>query len=194
MADVLTRLWQRLQAVPPTALADPRAREAAVALILAPDPDRLLLIRRAERQGDPWSGHLALPGGRRDPEDDDLLATAIRETREEVGIVLTREDCRATLDDLGPVSPVLPPMIVRPFVFGLAGTRDTGPSDEVAASAWVPLATLAAPGVYRSRAIPVGQVVREVAGYDLPEGFLWGMTERMITPVIRTWQQVMLQG
>ena len=56
--------------------------QAAVALLLTPDPDRLLLIRRAEREGDPWSGHLALPGGRRDESDTDLLATALRETFE----------------------------------------------------------------------------------------------------------------
>ncbi len=194
MPDTLTRLLERLRATPPVTLADPVAREAAVALILAPDPDRLLLIRRAERQGDPWSGHLALPGGRRDPTDEDLLTTAIRETHEEVGIELTREECGAVLDDLGPVSPVLPPMVVRPFVFVLSQSRDAGSSEEVAEATWVTLAALATPGIYHSRRIPLGPGYREVSGYDLPGGFLWGMTERMVTPVVRIWQTLSDQG
>ena len=49
----------------------------------------ILFIKRANRVGDKWTGHVAFPGGRRDPEDDSDLAAAIRETQEEVGIALT---------------------------------------------------------------------------------------------------------
>src|SRR5262245_34151321 len=65
---------------------------AAVAAILLPRDDtfEILLIRRAERPTDLWSGHMAFPGGRRSPEDRDLLATAVRETEEEVGLDLAR--------------------------------------------------------------------------------------------------------
>ena len=65
---------------------DPSLLWAAVAIILTPQPDSILLIRRADRSGDPWSGHMALPGGRREAGDSDLAGTAIRETVEEVGI------------------------------------------------------------------------------------------------------------
>ena len=90
-----------------------------MSIVLAPEPDSILLIRRAERTGDPWGGHMALPeaggGGRR----SDLLATVIRETDEEVGIPLAREHLAGTLDDVVPRTPVLPPMVVRPFAFSL---------------------------------------------------------------------------
>ena len=60
-------------------LLDEAYLQAAVAVVLrvaGPDLD-LLLIKRAQSERDPWSGHMALPGGRRDPGDDDLRATGI---------------------------------------------------------------------------------------------------------------------
>ena len=53
----------------------------------------VLFIKRASRVGDRWTGHVALPGGKRDPEDADDLAAAIREASEEVGLNLTTDDC-----------------------------------------------------------------------------------------------------
>src|SRR5439155_1604605 len=73
----------------------PGARPAAVALVLIEGREGLeaLFIHRAERAGDPWSGQVALPGGRHEPSDPDLLATAIRETLEETGVDLSRAEC-----------------------------------------------------------------------------------------------------
>ena len=110
-----------------------------MALAVRPDPDAILIIRRAERLGDPWSGQMGLPGGRASVEDTDLLATAIRETREEVGIELDPMDCIATLDDLVPQTVLLPRIRVRPFVFLLERPRDVVPNEEVAGSWWVPV-------------------------------------------------------
>ena len=76
---------------------DPPTNWAAVAVIVAPDPDAVLLIRRAERSGDPWSGHIGLPGGRLDPADQSLRDTALRETREETGL---RGALLAPLDEI----------------------------------------------------------------------------------------------
>src|SRR3989475_665994 len=115
----------------------PDARPAAVALVVIEGADgaEVLLIRRAVRAGDPWSGQVALPGGRREPTDRDLLATAIRETREDTGIVLLRGEPLAGLDVLATVTAVLPPVVVRPFVFALSrrpapstSPRDARPS------------------------------------------------------------------
>jgi 8-oxo-dGTP pyrophosphatase MutT (NUDIX family) len=97
---VLDRLLTALAGRRPVESSDPERPQAAVALLLAPNPDQLLLIRRADRVGDPWSGHLALPGGGRQARDRDLLATAIRETAEETAVELQRDWCRAQLDDM----------------------------------------------------------------------------------------------
>lgn len=183
----LERLVAELAATPPRRAEMPERPHAAVALLLAPDPDRILLIRRAEREGDPWSGQLALPGGRREAHDGDLLDTAIRETREETGVLLDRAWQRLELDDLAPTTPVLPPIVVRPYLFLLETALDAALSREVAHAAWVALADLAAPGVYREVDISVRGAPRRVSGYSLDQGLLWGMTERIVTPVVRAW-------
>ena len=184
--QLLAQPAQRL----PRSVDDPGRPEAAVALLLAPQPDLLLLIRRAEREGDPWSGHLALPGGRRHLGDADLLATAIRETEEETGIQLQRAWCRLQLDDLVPRTPALPPILVRPFVFLLSEAPPPGTSGEVVHAGWVPLAQLAAEGAFTSRTVHIRGEARVVDGYQLSEGFLWGMTERILTPVLAQWRGV----
>ncbi len=91
---------------------------AAVAVILHDGAAGLetLFIHRAVRAGDTWSGQIAFPGGRREPTDTDLLATAIRETMEEIGVDLSAAERLGVLDDLYPRTPVLPPVVVRPFV------------------------------------------------------------------------------
>src|SRR5688500_19473207 len=90
------------------------SKEAAVALLLrAHEELELLLIKRAEQESDPWSGHVALPGGRRDAEDPDLLHTALREAEEEVGITASRDlQLIGALDEVSPRNPRLPPLIL----------------------------------------------------------------------------------
>lgn len=188
MSSALDRLFRELARQAPVRADFPDRPHAAVALLLAPDPDRLLLIRRADRPGDPWSGQLALPGGRRESHDPDLLHTAIRETAEETGLILDRAWHRVELDDLAPITPVLPPIVVRPFAFQLAEALAAGLSAEVADAAWVPLATLADEGVYRPASIEVRGAPRVVHGYHLDNGLLWGMTERIVTPVLDRWR------
>jgi 8-oxo-dGTP pyrophosphatase MutT (NUDIX family) len=194
-------LWRRLCALSDLAVLvarlaersarevhDPARPQAAVAILLAPDPVRLLLIRRAERAGDPWSGQLALPGGRREMGDADLLATALRETHEEVGLAIDRGAHRVTLDDLAPVIPVLPPIMVRPFVFETREALAPQVSAEVAAVSWVELNRLIVPDTYRAARLEVRGTPRDVQGYHLDEGLLWGMTERILNPLVEEWR------
>src|SRR5216117_3509003 len=126
---------------------------AAVAVILHDGDDggggglEALFIHRAVRAGDTWSGQIAFPGGRREAGDMDLRATAIRETLEEVGVDLTGAEQLGVLNDLHPRTPVLPPVVVRPFVFALTERPSTVLSPEVQDAFWVPFRALQAPGV-----------------------------------------------
>jgi hypothetical protein len=81
------RAWASLPRMPADTVpalepSEPLVPTAAVAVILAGAMADVALIRRSERPDDPWSGHMALPGGRKDPVDADLWASAERETRE----------------------------------------------------------------------------------------------------------------
>jgi 8-oxo-dGTP pyrophosphatase MutT (NUDIX family) len=176
----LTRLKERLARRPPPDTDDPDLIWAAVAVIIAPDPDSILLIRRADRLGDPWSGHMALPGGRREPEDPDLLATVMRETHEEVGIDLTTEDLLGILDNVVPNSPVLPPIAVRPFVFAPAGHPQVVLNPEVADARWVQLDRLLHSDSRRRTTVEVQGGHLEVDAYHLEDAVVWGMTERIL--------------
>jgi 8-oxo-dGTP pyrophosphatase MutT (NUDIX family) len=152
-----------------------------VALILAPNDSAdfdILFIKRAEFPGDPWSGHLALPGGRRHPEDPHLRATAMRETLEEVGVTLSPESLLGQLDDLSPVSPHLPPIVVRPFVFALPARPPIFPSAEVALHVWVGRDALIAAST--TEVLTLLGEARSVRGYRVGPHFIWGMTERIV--------------
>ena len=167
--------------------AAPGASPAAVALILLEGPRGLetLLIRRAERADDPWSGQVALPGGRRDPADADLLVTAIRETREETGVDLSAAERLGVLDDLYPRTPTLPAVVVRPFVFALASRPTLVPGVEAARVFWLPLDRLSQRGVRRDFTLPVRGVERTFPAYVVDEIVIWGMTERILTPFLK---------
>lgn len=181
----LDRLARRLETRPRLVVEDPHRKEAAVAIVAAPGPDALLLIRRAEREGDRWSGQMAFPGGRRQPDDPDLIATAKRETLEEVGLDLSDASLIGILDDVAPRTPTLPPVIVRPFVFRLPERRGLVPNHEVAAAFWADVDQLAAAEVYRPFEYRLSGSPLLFPGYHLPEGVVWGMTERILTPLLR---------
>jgi 8-oxo-dGTP pyrophosphatase MutT (NUDIX family) len=180
----LARLRERLAQHQPRTDDDPSLIWAAVAIVLTPDPDAILLIRRAERTGDPWSGHMALPGGRREPGDFDLLTTAIRETSEEVGFLLRPEDLAGTLDDVVPRIPVLPPIAVRPFVFTPGARPQFVLNSEVANARWVQLDGLLQPESRRRAQIEIPGGSQEVEAYHFEDAIVWGMTERILSSLV----------
>ena len=160
---------------------------AAVAVVVHDGNDGIeaLFIHRAVRAGDVWSGQIAFPGGRRDPGDADLLATAIRETMEEVGVDLSSAERLGVLDDLYPRTPVLPPVVVRPFVFALTSRPPIVVSSEVQDAFWVSFRALQAPGVAGTVTVDhPGIPRRAMPAYTLGNHTIWGMSERILTPLI----------
>lgn len=165
---------------------------AAVALTLRHDADdvlHLLMIRRAEREGDPWSGQVALPGGRAAREDTSLLHTALRETWEETGLDLhVYGRILGTLDELRPRTATLPSIIVTPVVVALEEERGAHPplvlSDEVADAFWVPLDLLRDPAVSRESSVRVRGATWRVPSFVVGEHVVWGMTERILRQLL----------
>ncbi len=128
---------------------------------------------------------MALPGGRRQPGDQDLLQTVLRETQEEVGVSLSRESFAGALEDVVPRTPVLPPIAVRPFVFLPRDRPTVVLNSEVALARWVRLDDLLSPGAHRLIHLDVAGESREVAAYHVSEGLVWGMTERILTSLVQ---------
>lgn len=169
--------------LPRTASPREGAFPASVALVVRPGASglELLVIRRAEVVGDPWSGHMAFPGGRRSPRDADRRATAVRETREEVGVDL---DAHGTplgrLDDVEPLSGA-PSVVVSAFVFAVPRGTETRPNHEVDAALWIPLRELTAPGAATEylHTLTGGRSLRFPA-LAYREHVIWGLTHRIL--------------
>lgn len=176
---------------PPLDIVKPGVVETAVAVILAPAAagPEVLLIRRAESPVDPWSGHMGLPGGRREESDADRLATALRETAEEVGVRLAAEHLLGRLDDLNPAGATARELSVRPFVFGLEGRAAAEARaaaralHEVASVHWTPLSALYGAETTAEVDFRGGRrAVSCFAGGFLPEGrVVWGLTYRILS-------------
>ena len=127
-------------------LIRPLLKRSAVAMILQESQGevRILMIKRAERDGDPWSGHMAFPGGRMDPGDRHGFDVAVRETEEEIGLTLGSADpCIGRLSEIM-TRPLLlrRAMVVSPYVFRLDREPEFAPNHEVDEVVWVPLAYL----------------------------------------------------
>lgn len=158
--------------------------EAAVSLVIrAGERLDFLLIKRATHDRDPWSGHMALPGGRWEPHDSGLLRTAIRETLEETGIDLEGHGSPlGRLDDVAPASPRLPPIRIAPFVFGVpADTRAAVTSHELESVYWVPIDDLRAPETSATVHIERPDFSKRFPSYNVVDEHVWGLTHRILT-------------
>jgi 8-oxo-dGTP pyrophosphatase MutT (NUDIX family) len=157
-------------------------RWAAVAALLRETPSgpEVLFIRRAEHPGDPWSGHMAFPGGRRDPEDPDLAFTAERETREELGL-----DLRHVARPLGRLDDVPTHrrgLVVRPYVYRLEvpDAPPLKPNYEVASTHWAEVAPLMRGERDTTYAFDWKGQPQRFPGYDVEGRVVWGLTYRMM--------------
>ncbi|HEX5520756.1 MAG TPA: CoA pyrophosphatase [Longimicrobiaceae bacterium] len=162
--------------------------DASVALLVRPARIalELLVIQRSERVGDPWSGHMAFPGGRRDAGDADPLATAVRETREEVGI-----DIAAVGRLLGPLDAVRPgggpQLVVSPFAFAVPAGTLAQPNYEVRAALWIPVRDLIDPEAAREYLHQVGAgTPRRFPALTWGEYTIWGLTHRILSQFLES--------
>lgn len=188
MARSLDEVEKRLAAQTPAFDDDDEvSMPAAVALVLREtqyaEQDELeaLFIRRAEHDGDPWSGDLAFPGGRLDPEDASVRAAAERETREELGLDLRRARRLGRIDDVyGHAESIR----VSCFVYGIEGDPTLVPNYEIREAFWSPLAHAADPARQAMKDFTyAGQTVNlpTVRLMDDPRApVLWGITYKFM--------------
>ncbi len=159
-----------------------RPRRAAVALVLTAAPESpglsLLLMRRTERAGDPWSGHMALPGGHAEASDTDLLHTARRETLEEVGVDLADAELLGRLDDVSPMRSS--ELVVRPYVFFSRQSAAPTLSSEVAEVLWVSLDALASDAWKTTSEVEVRGSRWTVPAFVIEKRVVWGMTYHVL--------------
>ncbi len=183
----LERIRSQISAYEPT-LADRSdgVAQAAVAIVVheprGASPE-LLFIERAVREGDPWSGQMAFPGGRWSASDQSLAETGARETHEEVGIKLAAPIGR--LDDFEGSRAATPrSIVVSPFVFDVPQRPPLLLSEEVASTVWVPLDWILSPESAELYAFR-----REVFGGTFPSVrydryTIWGMTYRILASFV----------
>ena len=154
-------------------------RRAAVAAILV--ERSVLLMVRAAREGDPWSGHISLPGGGYQPSDRDLLVTAMRETHEEIGVDLASARLLGNLPALHPRASGPVGIEVTPFVFAPTAPVEPQLGPEAVGTFWLPL-ELAASGA-------LDGTYRHAGGMAFPswtfEGHtIWGLTWRILVDLL----------
>ena len=154
--------------------------QAVVAVLLQEETSsdlNILLIHRAERIDDPWSGQIGLPGGRVERSDPSARAALRREVSEEVGLDLDEDG-----DELGTLSLGSPmrrlEMKVQPWVYGLRHRREVRTGPEVQEAFWVSLARL--PSLRTTTKIEIRGTRRSVEAFLVDGRVVWGFTHRVL--------------
>ena len=149
---------------------------AAVALLLR-ERERgleIFVIKRAEKGGDPWSGHMALPGGREEPGDTDAYDTARRETLEEVGMDIAEGRLLGRLDDVGPRR-TGGRIVVSTVVVALDAEAGRLDRREVQEALWVPVGELV------DAPVEIADFPGEWPAYTYKDRYvIWGLTHRIL--------------
>lgn len=197
MLGFVDRLAQRLAAAAPAPGVGERApapgpgpapapRRAAVAAVLHDEPEgpRVLLMKRVERAGDPWSGHISLPGGGYQASDASLLETAIRETREELGVELSSAQLLGSLSPLHPRASGPLGIEVTPFVFATRTAVEPVCGPEALSAFWLPLTLAASGSLDATYTYPSAQASFPSWQYD--GHVIWGLTWRILAEVLAT--------
>jgi 8-oxo-dGTP pyrophosphatase MutT (NUDIX family) len=166
-----------------------KTRQAAVSVVLRPREENgtrdteALFILRAQKEGDPWSGHMAFPGGHLEADDESLRHAAERETHEEIGLDLIMYG-----EFIGQIDPVQAnprgrdlDMVVTPFVYELKH-HDVRfePNYEVADVLWGSLRDMHTGDAHTTGQFMVGGERVSYPGYGVGDEIVWGLTYRML--------------
>lgn len=162
----------------------PKTASAAVAIIRCQIPrESYLILRRAAHPNDPWSGHFSFPGGRKDLGDEDLLATCIRETIEETGIILGIDQLQQRLA-LEPAGRLFShPLLVQPFLFTLAEPPPLrlNPT-EIQGALWLDAEQFQTEELHQNVELLPGRLF---PAYPVADYYLWGFTYRLLRSILR---------
>lgn len=175
--------------------AAPSGRHAVVAAVMRDSAAgaEVLLIRRAEHELDPWSGHMALPGGHGDPGDDSLVATAVREISEEVGLDLFEH--AELLGRLPEVVALPAQLTIFPLVFALAaGYEPAANPGEVQEVVWATLDHLRSPSARANHELAMGERRRLFPAFDVGGRIVWGVTYRILENLLATLERLQHAG
>ena len=165
-------------------LIAPQTASAAVAIIRCQNPrESYLILRRAAHPDDPWSGHFSFPGGRKDLIDADLLATCIRETAEETGIVLGINQLQQRLV-LEPAGRLLShPILVQPFLFTLPEQPPLClDSREIQGAVWLDADQFQTAELHQNVELLPGRLF---PAYPVEDYYLWGFTYRLLRSILK---------
>jgi len=168
----------------PQSIVEASPRRAAVAALLYDSTvgPHVLLMQRVIRASDPWSGHISLPGGGYEASDGDLLATAIRETREELGIDLASTQLVGALPVLSPLASGPFGIAVTPFVFVTTTPVEPQCGPEAVSAFWLPIDRAASgslDGTYRYPGTD-----RTFPSWNFEGHTIWGLTRRILGDLV----------
>ena len=172
------------------------SKRSAVAIVLdkhASADASILMIKRAEHKGDPWSGHMAFPGGRCEAFDKNGLATAKREMHEEVGFDIDDAEHKplkgewlGRLSDISTLRRITPrAMVVTPYVFSVADKPILEENYEVAETVWIPLTYFSDINNRSIHSIEYKQRTINLPCYRYEGKIIWGMSLSMIDEILR---------
>jgi 8-oxo-dGTP pyrophosphatase MutT (NUDIX family) len=161
-------------------LSDEQEANAAVAVILSLENSdfSILFVKRVENAADPWSGQIGLPGGKREPEDENLQQNVTRETLEETGISLLNSRFLGVLPAL-PSTP-RPELMILPFVVFLKHKPTVELNrKELESFVWIPLQQI----LKSKNTVEIGSL--EVPAYVVGKTVIWGLTYRILESFIQ---------
>jgi 8-oxo-dGTP pyrophosphatase MutT (NUDIX family) len=161
---------------------------ASVAIILRKNKTcgfDILLIKRAERSGDPWSGDMAFPGGKMDSTDQNIYHTALRELQEEIGLEARYLKQLGRLSDqITKTHSGLRPMIISAFIFELSKQADFVLNHEVAEIVWIPLTHFSTSTNRKQMVWKVKGLKINLPCYWFNNKRVWGLTLRMLDELV----------